>query len=205
MAQYDKLVSAFDAANHGLSFKVGTVDIVANRLYKQHTDNTLIIAGDNETVPLFVPLTAEKAGYPVQAVPLGLGVFTLTGSGAITAGAALSSAASGKVKAAVGGDPVVTHAYNTAADGELVSVVPAGSGDAGGAAIVASGTAVLVAGTVTVATTAILATDVVQLTRQVTGGTVGHLTVGTIVAGTSFVINSSSGTDTSTVGWTIVR
>jgi len=72
----------------------------------------------------------------------------------------------------------------------------------GGAAEIA-GRSVLVAGTVTVSTTAVTATSDFQLTRCVTGGTVGHLSVGTVTAGTSFVINSSSGTDTSTVCWLV--
>jgi hypothetical protein len=66
-----------------------------------------------------------------------------------------------------------------------------------------SGTAVLVAGTVTVSTAEIQAGDNVILTNVGTGGTVGTLSRGTITAGTSFVINSSSGTDTSTVYWEI--
>lgn len=204
MAQFASLVSAWDG-NPALSFKVGTVDIVKNRLYKQHTDGTLVIAGDNESVPLFVPLTAEKAGYRVQAVPLALGSFVLTASGGITAGAKLSSAADGKVKAAAAGDPIVTAAYNAALDGELLSVVPAAPSLFGGSTIIESGKAVLVAGTVTVANTKVLSTDVIHLTRQVTGGVVGHLTVGTIVDETSFVIDCAVNTDTSTVGWTIVR
>ena len=67
------------------------------------------------------------------------------------------------------------------------------------------GRAVLVAGTVTVNTAEVFASDNIHLTQVVTGGTPGHLSVGTIVAGTSFVINSSSGTDTSTVFWEIVH
>lgn len=204
MAQFAKLVSAWDG-NLALSFTVGAADIVKNRLYKQDAAGLLVIAGDNEVVPLFVPLTAEKAGYRVQAVPLGLGTFELQGSGTITAGAKLSSAADGKVKAAVAGDPVIASAYNAAADGELLSVLPAGPAVAGGATIVAAGSAVLVAGTVTVANTAVAADDIIVVARLVTGGTVGHLRVGTITAGTSFVLESSSNTETSTVAWLIVR
>ncbi|HEX9239209.1 MAG TPA: right-handed parallel beta-helix repeat-containing protein [Candidatus Bathyarchaeia archaeon] len=70
---------------------------------------------------------------------------------------------------------------------------------------VTQGRAVLVGGTVTVSTAEVLAADNIHLTRVVTGGTVGHLSIGTIVAGTSFVISSSSGTDTSTVFWEIVH
>lgn len=74
----------------------------------------------------------------------------------------------------------------------------------GGYRLVDSGTAVLVAGTVTVSNRKIRAGDIVHITRQVTGGTVGHLTLGTVTAATSFVINSSSNTDTSTIGWSIL-
>lgn len=68
-----------------------------------------------------------------------------------------------------------------------------------------AGTATLVAGTVTVNTAEVLAGDTIRMTRQATGGTVGHLSIGTITAGTSFVINSSSATDTSTILWEIVH
>jgi hypothetical protein len=74
----------------------------------------------------------------------------------------------------------------------------------GGAAAVV-GKSVLVAGTVTVSTTAVTANSIILLTRQVVGGTVGDLRVGTITAATSFVINSVSGTDTSTVSWMIIN
>ena len=206
MAQYDKLVSAFDP-NLALSFVVGATDIVAYRLYKQDGDGKLVIAGDNETVPLFVPTTAEKAGYRVQAIPLALGTFELTSSGAITAGAKLSSAASGKVKAAAAGDPVVASAYNAAADGELLSVLPAGPAIAGGVTIIATGTATLVAGTKTVATAAVKTGDRILLTRNTPGGTTGDLSApaASITDATSFVINAAVNTDTSTVNWAIAR
>lgn len=63
------------------------------------------------------------------------------------------------------------------------------------------GQAVLVAGTVTVSTTAVTANSRIHLTRAVTGGTVGHLRINSISAGTNFVITSSSGTETSTINW----
>jgi len=66
-----------------------------------------------------------------------------------------------------------------------------------------SGKATLVAGTAKVNTAEVLPVDTITLTRSVAGGNVGHLSVGTIVAGTSFVINSSSPTDTSTIFWEI--
>lgn len=62
----------------------------------------------------------------------------------------------------------------------------------------------MVAGTTTVTTSAVTASSVIITSRATLGGTPGHLSVGTITAGTSFVINSSSGTDTSTVAWMIL-
>lgn len=67
------------------------------------------------------------------------------------------------------------------------------------------GSAVLVGGTVTVNTTAVTASSLIFLSDGVTGGTPGVLSVGTITAGTSFVINSSNGADTSTVNWLIIN
>lgn len=75
-----------------------------------------------------------------------------------------------------------------------------------------NGRAVLVAGTIIVNTTEILAADNVVLTRVIGGGTArGQLEIGTIVAGTSFVINAKTAAnvveanDTSTVYWEIVH
>lgn len=66
------------------------------------------------------------------------------------------------------------------------------------------GQAALSGGTATVSTAEILAGDSVLLTI-VSATNPGALSVGTIVAGTSFVINSTSGTDGSTVFWEIVH
>jgi hypothetical protein len=65
------------------------------------------------------------------------------------------------------------------------------------------GQAVLVGGTVTVSTTAVTANSRIFLTIAVAGGVLGILSVGTLTAATSFVINSSSASDTSTVNWLI--
>lgn len=66
------------------------------------------------------------------------------------------------------------------------------------------GTATLVAGTVTIANTSVTANTRIFLSRTTTGGTAGHLS-STRIANTSFTINSSSGTDTSTVDWLLVE
>jgi len=70
---------------------------------------------------------------------------------------------------------------------------------------VSQGQAVLIAGTVTVSTAEVVASDGIVLSRVLTGGTEGTLSVGTITAGTSFVINSSNAADTSTIFWQIVH
>lgn len=75
-----------------------------------------------------------------------------------------------------------------------------------------TGTATLVAGTVTVNTTDVLATDTIFVTLNTPGGTTGthySVPVASIVAATSFVINAVDtagavvNTDTSTVNWVI--
>jgi len=67
-----------------------------------------------------------------------------------------------------------------------------------------AGTAVLSGGTITVSHTGITATDLIICSRSTTGGTEGHLSY-TISASTSFTINSSSGSDTSTIAYLIVK
>jgi len=62
--------------------------------------------------------------------------------------------------------------------------------------------ATLVGGTVTISHPLIHANSRIQVTRNVTGGTVGHLSV-TRSNETSFTVNSSSGTDTSTLAITV--
>lgn len=67
------------------------------------------------------------------------------------------------------------------------------------------GTGVLTAGTVTVSTTKVTATSRIVTARQAAGGTLGHLSIANVVAGTSFDILSSSNLDTSTVAWILVE
>ncbi len=68
-----------------------------------------------------------------------------------------------------------------------------------------SGQATLASGTVTVSTTAVTASSIISLTYSGTPSSPGILNVGTITAGTNFVIHSSSGTDASVVNWVIIN
>lgn len=67
------------------------------------------------------------------------------------------------------------------------------------------GTATLVGGTVTVNTNKVTANSNIQLTSQSDGGTPGFVRVSGRTASTSFTITSSSGTDTSVIGWIILE
>lgn len=67
------------------------------------------------------------------------------------------------------------------------------------------GVSTLVGGTVTVANTSVTANTRIFLTCQTPGGTPGFLRVSARSAGTNFTILSSSGTDTSVVGWLLVE
>lgn len=66
-------------------------------------------------------------------------------------------------------------------------------------------TSAMVAGSVTVSTTAITTNSVVVASLKTAGGTVGAPFVGTITPGTSFVLKSTSGTDTSVYNWIILE
>lgn len=74
-----------------------------------------------------------------------------------------------------------------------------------GGAAARMGVATLVAGTVTVNTTSVTANSRIFVQAVSNGGTPGHLVAAGIVAGTSFTITSSSGTDARTVTWLIVE
>jgi hypothetical protein len=67
------------------------------------------------------------------------------------------------------------------------------------------GTVTLVAGTATVTHTTVTANSRIFLTAQTTGGTPGALRISAQTASTSFVISSSSGTDTSVVAWLLIE
>lgn len=67
------------------------------------------------------------------------------------------------------------------------------------------GVATLSSGTKTVSNTTVTADTRIILSRQAPSGTLGHLSVGTIVPATSFVINSSSGTEASVIAWLLIE
>lgn len=102
--------------------------------------------------------------------------------------------------------PVTGSTTRLSLDGDTI-VAPGGLIQSGSLKVEsgACGTAVLVAGTKTVTTTKARTTSLIFLTVKTPGGTQGYLSVGTVTDGTSFVINSTSGSETSTVAWMIVE
>lgn len=99
-------------------------------------------------------------------------------------------------------------AMGAVVEGQLSYIIGSGLQRYDGAAwrpIIRSGTAVLVAGAVTVAETATTADSQILLTSQVDGGTPGWLRVSARTPATGFTITSSDAADTSTVAWLLVE
>lgn len=66
-------------------------------------------------------------------------------------------------------------------------------------------TGAMTAGSITVTDANVTANTIIMLTEQSTGGTAGSVRVSSRTAGTSFVITSTSGTDTGTVGYCMIE
>lgn len=103
------------------------------------------------------------------------------------------------------GDITATLGNLQASDGDLVLGTAGNKLRIATGANASVGTATLVAGTVTVSTTAITTNSKVFLTCAAVGGAQGMLSVDNIVNGVSFDIVSSDVADTSDVNWLIVN
>jgi parallel beta-helix repeat protein len=86
--------------------------------------------------------------------------------------------------------------------GTLTTSVKRGNKYSSGAS---QGAVTLVAGAATVSTAEIQSTDIVLLSRGAIGGTMGVLAARSLTTGVSFLIDSTSGTDTGQVFWEIVH
>lgn len=136
------------------------------------------------------------------------GAFTtVSATSTVTAGTTLT-ATLGAITA-TNGNVVLGTAGNKIMSTSVASTTTAGANS--------FGKVTLVGGTATVSTTAVTANSIIYLTRQGIGATgaaaLGQLSVGTITAATSFVINSLltadatalATTDVSSIGWFIVN
>lgn len=157
-------------------------------------------------------LTTTTTLAATTTITAGTGITSTTGNisataGAVNAGTSMT-ATLGNITA-TNGNIVKGTAGNKDVYTSVATTTTAGANSAG--------TVTLIAGTATIATTAIAAGSKVRLTRQSPGATgaaaLGMLSVGTIVAATSFIINSLTTadstalaiTDVSSIWWEIVN
>lgn len=177
------------------------------------TNNTKIVTPltlkTNLTTPPAIGGTTPAAGAftTLSATGAITGGSTIASTTTITAGTTLT-ATLGAITA-TNGNIVRGTAGNKDIYSSVASTTTAGANSAG--------TVTLVGGTATVSTTAITSSSIVRLTRQGVGATgaaaLGMLSKGTVVNGTSFVINAWSAadatalaaTDVSSIGWEIVN
>lgn len=183
-----------------VQFASGSGDIIAvNGTANQVSAST--VAG---VATISLPSAITTPGSLTTTTTLAAGTALSSGT-TITAGTSIT-ATLGNITA-TNGNLVLGTAGN-----KLVSTSVATTTTAGANSI---GSVTLVSGTATVSTTAVTANSLIQIWRQSVGAStaLGQLSVGTITAGTSFVINAatqaSPGTplaaDVSVVGWTIIN
>lgn len=213
----------YGGAGNWIQFASNLGDIVAiNGTANQVTVTT---AAGVATVSL--PSAITTPGSLTTTTSLSATTTVTAGTG-ITATSGNIAASSGNVTASgsvTGGTGVTaTTGAVTATNGNLVlgtagnKIISTSVGTTTAAGANSFGTVALVSGTATVATTAVTANSIIQLTRQVAAGTsgtgaIGMLSVGTITAGVSFVINALTTAnlstlvtnDISTVSWEIIN
>lgn len=178
---------------NSLSPSAGNINIVG-------TANQVGVANAGSTVTLSIPAAFIAPGSIASTTTITSGT-ALVATTSVTATLGNITATNGNfVKGTAGNKDVYTS---------LATTTAAGANSAG--------TVTLVAGTATIATTSVTASSKIRIYRQGVGATgaaaTGHLCIGTITGGTSFVINSVSAadatalatTDVSVVFWEIVN
>jgi hypothetical protein len=165
-------------------------------------NGNVLIANSAQTTGLqWAPAVVAAAPFTYTLATRTLTVATATDSVAGVMSAADHTTFTGHAPKAT---PTFTGDVNSSTGNVLVSTIGKGvSIKTGTNARI--GTATLVGGTVTVNNTSITANTRIFLTSNVDGGTPGWLRVSAKTNATSFVITSSSGTDTSTVAWYLVE
>lgn len=165
----------------------------------------LVGEGNSPIAALAVGTTGQTLMGSTGADPAFTGSPSFSGS--VTAGTTIT-ATSGAITA-TNGNLVLGTEGNKLVSTSVASTTTAGANS--------FGTVTLSSGTATISTTAVTASSIIMLTRQSPGSTganpLGMLSVGTIVANTSFVINALTtansttnvATDVSVVGWMIIN
>ncbi len=190
----------------------GALSPTAGNMNLLGTANQITSTGSGSTITFSLPSAITAPGSLTTTTTLASGTTLAAGTSmssgtSITAGTTLT-ATLGNITA-TNGNLVLNTAGN-----KIVSTSVGASAAAGANSF---GKVTLVGGTVTVSTTAVTASSIIFLTRQSVGATgaaaLGHLSVGTITAATSFVINAwqaadataLQASDVSVIGWMIVN
>jgi hypothetical protein len=170
------------------------------------TANQITTAASGSTVTLSLPAAITTPGSLTTTTTLASGTTVVAGT-TVTGGTGVI-ATTGNVTA-TNGNLVLGTAGNKIVSTSVASTTTAGANS--------FGTVTLGSGTATIATTAVTASSIIMLTRQSPGSTganpLGMLSVGTITASTSFVINALTTansttnvtTDVSVIGWMIIN
>lgn len=166
-----------------------------------NTEFGLILTGTNgatvkgnyfEVIPTLLYSDTTVSGFSYDSNYFQDGLVTIAGStnGAFTNNVVAKNTitTTATITTSTGGNNVFAHG-NVATGGATISI-PA-----------SSGTATLVAGTATVSNLNVNSGIPIMISRATAAGTVGDLRLGTVTNGSSFIINSASSTDTSTVNW----
>lgn len=225
------LMGGASAGLTGITGDTGTATPSLGVIKMAGTANEITTAASGNTVTFTIPtafigpgtITSVGAMFAGTSFTAQNGITATTGniaalagnvsaSGTVTGGTGVT-ATTGNIQATAGGltagagDITATNGnlVLTAAGNKMVRTSVASTTTAGANSI---GTVTLVGGTATVATTAVDAGSLIQLSRMSVGATgaaaLGMLSVGTITAGVSFVINAWSATDATALATTDV-
>lgn len=205
--------NAINAVNPNAGWQFGgSTNVSFRTMLGTITSNVAVGSNDSYATNMFSasPVTINNAttsAWLTTAVFQPLGTVTKTGTGAVTNTATLYINGASAAGTTANYSLYVASGDTQLNNGNLIL------GTAGNKINITTGTnasvgkATLSGGTVTVSTTAVTASSLIFLTDATTGAltNIGTPTVGTIVAGTSFVINSSNPLDTSNINWLIIN
>lgn len=205
----------------------GALSPTAGNMNLLGTANQITSTGSGSTITLSIPAAFTAPGSIVATTTIASTTTMTAGTGlTVTTGNLVASA--GNISATLGSITAATTLTATlgaitATNGNLVfgtagnKILSTSVASTTAAGANSFGKVTLVGGTATVSTTSVTANSIIFLTRQGVGATgaaaLGQLSVGTIVASTSFVINAwkvtdatdLAITDVSSIGWMIVN
>lgn len=199
------------------SITTGTVNVpgTPNTIMVENLDNTVV--GSNAVFKSVVNGPGGGDPYSIYSINGGqdwsVGLdkstldFTISESQTLGTNDALRIASGTRDVLVMSGNLAVLSGILGTVNGSFVLGTPGNKINIAPGVNASIGTDPLGAGTVTVATTAIAAGSFIFVSRNTSGGVVGHLEApaASIIPGVSFVINSSSAADTSTINWWIIN